>query len=236
MIALLVSLSLIETVQGDLPIILASPHGGTTEIPGGVRTGNGAKQFVVVTDTRTDDLARATAEEVERLFGKKPWVVIAQFSRKFVDVNRPIESGAESDPAREQYKAYHEAVKKAVEAVRTKFGHGLLIDIHGQGAEKDTVFRGTQNLKTVAGLSDDSLFGPSSFLGLLDASGIKIFPTMKNAHDPENPKFDGGYTVQTYGKDGIAAIQLEFGASYRTTKAIPYTAKKLAEALHQAKL
>ena len=224
---------LIETVEGELPIVITAPHGGTMAIPGGIeRSNTGAKQFVTVTDTRTDVLARTTAAEVENATGKKPWVVVAKFSRKYLDVNRPVEVGAEGDAAKAVYKEYHDDVRKAVDAVRAKFGKGLLIDIHGQGSAPETVFRGTQNLKTVTGLSD--LAGPTSFLGLLEASGVAISPTSAMAHDKENPKLDGGYTVQTYGSqhpDGIYSIQLEFGATYRATKAIPETAKKLATAL-----
>ena len=227
---------LTEVVDGDLPIVITAPHGGTMPIPGSPeRSDKSLPQFVTVLDTRTDDLARATAREVESLFGKKPFVVIAKFARTYADANRPAKYGAESDPARAVHAEYHEAVRKAVDGVRAKFGKGILVDIHGQGADKETVFRGTQNLKTVKGLSDEVLFGPKSFLGVLESQGVKIFPTIANAHDNENPKFDGGYTVQTYGlghEDGITAIQLEFGASYRSTKAIPDTAKKLAVALN----
>ncbi len=226
---------LVEVVQGDLPIVITAPHGGTLPIPGSeLRKDTTLPQFVTVLDTRTDALALATAKEIEIAFGKKPFVIIAKFARTYADVNRPAKYGAESDAARLVHAEYHEAVSKAVDAVRAKFGKGILVDIHGQGADKEVVFRGTQNLKTVTGLSDEVLFGPKSFLGVLESQGIKVFPTMKDAHEKENPKFDGGYTVQTYGlghEDGILAIQLEFGASYRTTKAIPETAKKLTVAL-----
>lgn len=226
---------LIETIEGDLPIVITAPHGGTQAIPGSPeRSNKDLPQFVTVLDTRTDELARQTAKQVEKLLGKKPWVVIAKFARKYADANRPEKYGAESDQAKEQHKLYHEAVRHAVDSVREKFGEGILIDIHGQGADKATVFRGTQNLKTVAGLTDEVLFGPKSFLGVLESEGIKVFPAAKEVQEKENSKFDGGYTVQTYGlnqKDGIAAIQLEFGASYRATKAIPDTADKLAKAL-----
>lgn len=226
--------SLIETAPGELPIVITAPHGGTTALSGPARTGGGAKQFVTVTDTRTDDLARATAAEVEKALGKKPWLIIARFSRKYVDVNRPIESGAETDEARDLWRLYHQAVRKAVSSVRDKFGHGVLLDIHGQGSVAESVFRGTQNLRTVTGLPDEGLSGPKSFLGILEASGVAVSPSCALAHEKENPKLDGGYTVQTYGsqhEDGIFAIQLEFGASYRSKSAVGGTAAKLAKAL-----
>jgi N-formylglutamate amidohydrolase len=226
---------LVEVVDGDLPIVITAPHGGVLPIPGAdERKDTTLPQFVTVLDTRTDDLARETAKQVEKEFGKKPFVIIARFARKYADANRPAKYGTESEAARLVHAEYHEAVRKAVDAVRTKFGKGIFVDIHGQAADKETVFRGTQNLKTVTGVTDESLFGPKSFLGMLESQGIKVFPTMKDAHEKENPKFDGGYTVQSYGlghDNGILAIQLEFGGSYRTVKAIPETAKKLALAL-----
>ncbi len=226
---------LVEVVDGDLPIVITAPHGGVLPIPGAdERKDTTLPQFVTVLDTRTDDLARETAKQVEKEFGKKPFVIIAKFARKYADANRPAKYGAESEAARLVHAKYHEAVRKAVDGVKSKFGKGILLDIHGQGADKETVFRGTQNLKTVTGVSDESLFGPKSFLGMIESQGIKVFPTMKDAHEKENSKFDGGYTVQMYGlghQDGILAIQLEFGGTYRTVKAIPETAKKLAAAL-----
>jgi N-formylglutamate amidohydrolase len=226
---------LIETIEGELPIVITAPHGGTLAIADSpLRSNNSLPQFVTVLDTRTDDLAIETAKQIEKLCGKKPWLVVAKFARTYADANRPEKYGAESDAAKEQHRLYHETVRRAVDSVRAKFGKGILLDIHGQGAEKNTVFRGTQNLKTVTGLSDEVLFGPQSFLGTLESQGITIFPPCSKAHEKENPKFDGGYTVQTYGlnaKDGIMAIQLEFGATYRAVKAIPGTTSKLAKAL-----
>ena len=226
---------LVEVVLGDLPIVITAPHGGSSSIPGAAeRKEKSLPGFVVVTDTRTDGLARETALEVEKSFGKKPWVVIAKFSRKYADVNRPEKYGVESDPAREQYKMYHDSVRKAVDAVRSKFGKGLLIDLHGQAADKEVVYRGTQNLKSVGDVSNEVLSDEKSFLGVLEKLGMKIVPDASHARDKEHPKFNGGYTVQTYGlghTDGIFAVQLEFGGSYRTVRAIPNTAKKLAIAI-----
>ncbi len=230
-----VNSDLVEVGEGDLPIVITAPHGGTNAIPGAVeRTDKSLPGFVTVTDTRTDSLAREAALEVEKCFGKKPWVVIAKFSRKYADVNRPMKYGAESDAAREQHKLYHEAVRHAVDSVRAKFGKGILVDIHAQAADKEIVYRGTQNLKSLGQVSDDELSGKKSFLGVLEKLGVKITPDTSHARDKEHPKFNGGHTVQTYGlgqADGIFAVQLEFGGSYRSAKEIPETAKKLAAAM-----
>ena len=159
---------LVEVVEGNLPIVFTAPHGGTSAIPGAAaRINKSLPGFVTVNDTRTDTLARETALEVEKYFDKKPWVVIAKFSRKYADVNRPAKFGAESDAAREQHKLYHEAVRHAVDSVRAKFGRGILVDFHGQAAEKEFVFRGTQNLKSVGVVSDEMLSGEKSFLRIL---------------------------------------------------------------------
>jgi len=226
---------LVEVVEGDLPIVITAPHGGTSAIPGSEeRKDTSLPQFVTVLDTRTDELARVTASEVEKCFGKKPWVIIAKFSRKYADANRPIMYGAESDAAKVQHKLYHDSVRKAVDSVRTKFHKGILVDFHGQAADKEIVFRGTQNLKSVGEVSNDILSGEKSFLGVLEKSGVKIVPDASHPREKEHPKFDGGYTVQTYGSghaDGIFAVQLEFGGIYRSANAILETARKLAAAL-----
>src|SRR5262245_36634373 len=82
--------------RGELPIILTAPHGGTEPIPGVAARTNG----VTVYDSKTLELAREVSSALEKQLGKKPYVVAAKFSRKFLDVNREESAALESEPAK----------------------------------------------------------------------------------------------------------------------------------------
>ncbi|MEM1070555.1 MAG: hypothetical protein AAGI63_16755, partial [Planctomycetota bacterium] len=101
------------TVQaGDIPIILSAPHGGRLAIPKvDKRLGVGVRSFRTVMDTRTDLLTQKIADEIEKETGKRPFLVIAQFHRRYVDANRKPERAFESPNAKPVYEAYHQAIR-----------------------------------------------------------------------------------------------------------------------------
>ena len=220
---------------GTIPIVVSAPHGGRDVIPGLTpRRGLGVPQFAVERDSNTAELANAFAGKLGRRLGAKPSLVIARFERKHVDVNRP-ESGAFENPAAKPfYDAYHAALTAAVSDVRRLWGGGLLLDLHGQAAERDTIFRGTDNGRTVVALErrfgKAALNGPKSILGLMTIKGYKVEP---GADDRER-RYTGGYTTRTYGSHrdgGIDAIQLEFGSNLRGDSNLERTADDLAHAV-----
>jgi N-formylglutamate amidohydrolase len=229
---------LVTVRTGTLPIIVSAPHGGRKAIPGvKERKGNGVTQFVTVRDEYTAELAEKLAAALEKTVGGKPYVVIARFERKYIDVNRPAKDAYESDSAKPYYDTYHAAMRHACKDVQDKWRGGLLLDIHGQAAETGTIFRGTNAGKTVTHLTDrfgkPALTGPKSVLGVLAKKGYLINPT-NDSTDKEDRRFGGGYTVQTYGsKDGgtIDAIQFELGLKLRQPKNADQTAKDIADAV-----
>lgn len=230
--------ALITVAAGGLPIILSAPHGGRAGIPGvPARTGEGASRFNPKSDSNTDLLAEKLAEALERKLGKRPYVVIARFHRKFIDVNRRPQDAFESAEAKVLYEAYHAALASACTAVTSRWGRGVLLDIHGQSSEPDVVFRGTRNGKTVSHLLSQSgreaLIGETSLLGQLARQGMAVFPPVGSS-EPERAAYTGGTIVGTHGSSSggaIDAIQLEFGATYRDPKTIDDVADKLANAI-----
>ena len=229
---------LIEIETGELPLIISAPHGGGLNIAGSVeRKGMGVEKFVVVRDTYTDRLARAVADALKAKTGRKPHLVIAHFARRHADANRAAAGAYENDSAKRVYEAYHDALAKAREQILQANGRGLIIDIHGQGAEQNTIFRGTQNrstVKTMLAKDGEAAFsGERSVLGSLVKSGYTIKPD-PSLQVPEDPRYNGGYITQTYGsKNGgnIDGIQLEFGSIPRSPDQYQKTASDLANAL-----
>ncbi len=226
---------------GTIPVIVSAPHGGRIRLPEVPdRKGDGIGKFVVVNDTNTDVLAEKLAEAIAKKLGGRPYFVIAHFERKQADANRPAESAYEDPKAKPYYDAYHKALADSTAEVRKTWGRGLLLDLHAQAADANAIFRGTQNLKSVAALKDrfgmKALTGPNSVLGYLAREkSIAVIPAIDA--DPtakEDSRFNGGYIVKTYGSDagtGVDAIQLEFGGKFRTKAALDQTATDVAEAV-----
>lgn len=234
--------SLVIIQKGDLPIVLSAPHGGTQKVPQveEERKGEGQSKtpgnFVTARDTGTEELVQDVSKAIEQKFGRKPWVVAARFSRKYIDVNRPGDLGYEDPDAKPVYDAYHSALMEACRSVQQKYHKGLLLDLHGQGSSRETVYRGTNNGKTVALLKErfgeQAFTGSESLLGMLKARGWTVYPDPYGGK--EQSGFTGGFIVQNYGSHqpyGIDAMQLEFGADYRVK---PEDRAKTAEVLASA--
>ncbi|HEX3146515.1 MAG TPA: N-formylglutamate amidohydrolase [Gemmataceae bacterium] len=230
--------TLITIRKGTLPIIISAPHGGRTPLAAvAERRGHGVDKFVVVLDGNTAELADKLFTQIEKKMGGKPYLVVAHFERKFIDVNRPADGAYEDAKAKPFYDAYHKALAEFSKEVQKDWGRGLLLDIHGQGADADAVFRGTANGTTVKALTDrfgkTALTGPKSILGQLDKQGFKVIPA-NDSTEKEDSRFNGGHTVRTYGShDGqaIDAIQLELGGKFRAKANLDDAAGKIADAV-----
>jgi N-formylglutamate amidohydrolase len=228
---------LVTVSAGLAPIILAAPHGGREPIPGVMpRRGIGVPQFSVRRDNNTDELAERIAQNLQQKTGAAPFLVVARFERKYVDANRPREAAYESEEGRTYYDQYHRALTEACQRVRETWGRGHLLDIHGQGSEDQTIFRGTGNGSSTAALlrefGHQALTGEKSIFSCLERKKYTIAPESSGAGIEQ--RYIGGYTTQTYGSDrgtGIDAIQLEFGSVFRARANLDRTATDLAEAI-----
>jgi len=247
---------LVVVQQGTLPIIITAPHGGREAIPGieprqdraNVATYRKWGGFHQSTDANTDILAQGIAAEIARLTGKQPYLVIAKFLRRYVDANRPPELGLDSQAARPYYDYYHESIRHFVDEIREHGPAGLLIDVHGQSKGPEVVMRGTINGRAVERLvrraGEKAVTGPNGIYGQLEANGFKIFPAndVPLGGRNEDGSFIGGYTLFVYGshnRDGIDAVQLEFGSQYRAKDALEKSIRNAARAIvafHEAYL
>ncbi len=187
-------------------------------------------------DTRTDELAQLVALELEQRLNAKPFGVIARFARKYLDVNRGSDAAFESGAVKSHYETYHGALREFIQRVKSQWGNGLLLDIHGEGADAAAIYRGTHNGKTVKSLLQrfgaPALSGKQSVLGQMASKGYKVLPS--NGDRDKETRYLGGYIVQNYGSHqalGIDAIQLEFGGSLRSRANLERTAGDLAHSI-----
>lgn len=214
------SSALVLAKAGDLPILLTAPHGGLEGIPGVPVRSRGT----TVTDADTIELAEAVSRHLAKALRAEPYLVAARFSRKYVDANRAEEDAFDSPHAKPVYDAYHAQIRQFIAQIKERFPQGgLLLDIHGQAQDPGVVHRGTRNGATVAALvrkhGSDALGGPQSILGLVQARGYRVFPPNSIGDPPEDRRYNGGYTVHTYGSrsaHGLDAIQIEVGRDLRT--------------------
>ena len=226
--------------QGQLPILLTAPHGGQRFIPGvGMRQQGIAAKLLLTPDEHTDEIAEKMASELQSRLGRAPYLILAHFHRRQIDANRE-EKDAFDQPAASEvsavYAAYHKAVADACGEIEKAWGRGLLIDVHGQSAEPDGIFRGTGNGQTVMLLLREhgaaAIVGPNGIPGALTRKGYRIIPD--TAVDQDDPRFPGRYTVRTYGSHTgrrIDAIELEIGNRLRAPGRLEVTARDIGEAV-----
>lgn len=232
--------ALVAIQSGDLPIILTAPHGGNAPIPGvPPRQGKDIARFRTATDALTKELTENLADAIEGQMGKRPFVVAACFHRKYLDANRRPSEAFESIEAESAYRDYHQAITDARNEVIQRWGHGILLDIHGQIAEPTTIFRGTQNGKSTTHLIQrfgvQAQNGPLSLWGLFAKHGFQVMPEVGSV-DREHADYNGGYTVITHGSGSggtIDAVQLEIGRDLRAVANQMETTNQLAMAIRE---
>ena len=243
----------VEYREGDCPVILTAPHGGTvTESFLTLRNTSNCPDPDFATDL--DYNTRELADEIDKAFfartGHHPYMVISLIKRNHVDFNRQKSYAVPAGDTNivKIYDAYHAYVTKAREAVSQQYGHGLLLDIHGQ-SHSDQIDLGYLLTVSKLNMSDETLDGGTyaasssiahltrtnkeglsfskmlrgekSFGAFLYKNGLECVPRPENLTPGSTPYFTGGYTTRQYGSSGggvVDAIQCEFRYSYRDTQ------------------
>jgi hypothetical protein len=163
--------NLVSFSRGNTPIQIIAAHGGSKnpediELPRveskGYKTRD-IETFSIQGDENTYEVALRLAEKLKEKIGLQPYLVLAEFDRKYIDANRnnalmgtaekAHENHSYDDPAGQKYyDQYHNKIRQYIADIRHQFkGEGLLLDIHG------TVF---QDNKIVVGMVT---YDPSDF-------------------------------------------------------------------------
>ena len=124
------------------------------------------------------------AQRVLEVCGEAPYVVIAQYHRRYLDANRSRDCAFEHPDAAPFYDEYHATVRAFADEIRTENGGlGLLFDIHGTAGiagDPAVIFLGTANGETVARLlaaDPQALWRRRSLRGYLEAAGHGVSPS-----------------------------------------------------------
>jgi N-formylglutamate amidohydrolase len=185
---------------GSLPVLLTCSHGGTAKPPGvSQRTGStpDCPPFKISSDRFTKEITIAVAQLMLETLGEAPYVVIAEYHRKYIDANRSEHCAFEQPAAQPFYAEYHHTIRRFIDAIQSETGlKGFVFDIHGTTTiEEDPadVYIGTDNGDAVRRLlSTDPLavWGRRSVRGLLQAARYIVSPAQPGI--PETPQVDGG--------------------------------------------
>ncbi len=225
--------SFIEYVPGDLPLVLAAPHGGRLapeEIPN--RT-NGVTDI----DANTQELARTIAAVVHAETGRHIHLVVCRLHRSKLDPNRDLAEATQSNALAEQaWQEHHAFIETACDAAVRQFGVAFLIDLHGHGhadprvelgylhnaldladcdeALNESTYVKASSLRWIVERGErshvDLLRGPLSLGALLEARGFPATPSPR-MRVPTEPFFRGGYTIARHCKadKNVTGLQIE---------------------------
>jgi len=242
----------VEYIAGDLPVIIAAPHGGREKpenIPDRII---GTFAF----DTNTQELARAIAAEFKERTGGTPHVVLCRISRRKVDCNRAVAEGAQKHPlATMAWEDYHAFLERARAEVVRQHGRGFFLDVHGHGHAEQQVEIGYLHSRALLSQPDSALDAPEVMAGgslrglketltipysqvlrgsnslgaLLMAEGFPATPSPERP-SPTEPYFNGGYCTVRYGREAGAIVGVQFETYYRGLRDSPENRRKFAEA------
>jgi N-formylglutamate amidohydrolase len=223
----------IEYSLGELPLIIAAPHGGRLtpgEIPD--RT-SGVRDI----DANTQELARTIAAVVHERTGKHIHLVICRLHRKKLDANRDLPEASQGNAQAEKaWREHHDFIGQACAAAVKHFGVAFLIDLHGHGHADPRVELGYLHSADALANSDEALNGPAyvkasslrwmvehgelshtellrggqSLGSLLEARGYPATPSPRMPV-PTEPYFRGGYTVSRHcdAANHVTGLQIE---------------------------
>lgn len=178
----------IEYIPGNMPIIIAAPHGGVKQsgqtIGGTFYADNDSALpdrgcGTNERDDNTDILIREIQQSVFDQTGCYPYVIINNLHRSKLDPNREQNEATCGDSdALFYWNTFHNFIDQASADVMSKWGKGLFIDLHGQShsiprieagyniSASDLNNTGTNYLNSVSGSTITSLAGNN--LGNLD--------------------------------------------------------------------
>lgn len=223
--------NLVEYIAGDLPIIIAAPHGGRIK----EASISDRKSGVLTSDTNTDDLARKVYEAFKKN-GKTPHLIICHLHRIKVDCNRSEKECYEGDEqALKVWKGFQSYIEKAKESILKNGQKVLYIDLHAHGhkiqrlelgyliSTKDLfkqgeAFKEKEKISSLKGLVNSAQFedlirGEKSLGTLMEKKGFPSVPSVKMKDAGKGNKyFRGGYNTVQHGAQkskGCFAIQIE---------------------------
>lgn len=237
---------------GNCRLVVSVPHGGEMKPPfvedrrrpasgqarekpvAGDPDEDTASRITTAADIYTQEMALVLVREYCRLTGCRPHLVMCNLHRSKLDPNRPLHTAAEDPLGQQVYAEYH----SFLEAARAEVGRGLVLDLHGQNHQQNSIELGylykrvelnaadySQTVPSVASLLASTQLSPRELLtgsrslgALLEEAGYRAVPSPRQECPGEERYYKGGHITQTHGSSTggqVDAIQMEVPAEIR---------------------
>lgn len=251
--------SWIDSVEGNVPLLLTFTHAGTERINAMMLADGGTYRkdpglggtFNINHDTRTREVAEAILEYLDWSGGFVPYIIIPLVKRIDLDLNRGWEhnrkgyelGGAPSAAvvqAQKIYDAYYAAIFTFINKIQTDFSPAISdkafhIDFHGMGLEGDIDIE----LGSRGGRAADKPLvygGVGVSLALIDAikdQGYRFHPDAD-----QQTRLEGGEVLTRAGLDkgGLQAVQVEMDSKIRGSGESIYAEKVRVARLNGRKI
>lgn len=220
--------NMVRYYKSDSPVIILSGHGGTKKpVNVNARTCRGVHKSCKC-ETNADLHTIEIAERVVNMLSTVPTpiipsVVIADFHRKYIDVNRSQECAYEGPDGDIYYSTFHKKMREFTDNIKHRYPAAFLFDMHGtvgRGTDIYDVYVGTRNgdadpsnssIKNLLAIDPNVL---SKLRRLFKSKGYIVQPSQSG----DKETFRGGYILKTYGSNnsnGIDCIQFEIDDKIR---------------------
>ncbi len=214
----------IEYRAGDMPLIIAVPHGGYLN-PSEISDRN-CSGCVYTNDAFTLELGEELYEAItSQTEGCRPHLIINHLDRRKLDGNRSMGEAADGDPLAEQaWVDFHDFITSSKACVTSTFGKGFFVDLHGHGHTIQRIEYGYLLYEDELALSDETLntstyinwsslrnLATTNVMGLSHAQLLRgthalgtilanaNYPGVPSEQDPfpllSQPYFSGGYNT-----------------------------------------
>lgn len=213
--------------QGSTPLLISVPHDGRY-IPDDIRERmTAAGRDIPDTDWHVGQLS-----EFAKDLGAS--VIVANYSRYVVDLNRPADDsalykgqvatgicplqsfagddlyvegfyeGEQKNRIFTYWEPYHQGLRSVLDALKLQHGYALLWDAHSIQGEVPRLFEGELPILNIG------TYDGRSCAGEISASVVEV-ATASDYPSVHNGRFKGGYITRHYGQpaDDIHAVQLE---------------------------
>ena len=245
-------MSIIINKTGNCPLLITVGHNGKMRKNLKPRT---VKKLHLDPDKYLNSFSSSLITQMEE-DNIIPYYIIFNIKRRYVDVNRPINVGTESENQEKYWKIYHNKIKQYINNIVKRFGKCLLIDLHtntktkkeiqlGYGLDNIYIDSNNYDNSTIKNLADNInisekvlILGNQSLGHLISKKKFKTVKHIKCVPSPKhtiNTKlyYNGGYTSRKYSKvKNCSSIQIEISENLlKEKKNIKDIANILSECL-----
>ena len=206
----------VSAIEGNMPVLLVVSHSGKLTFTNIMerKDDNESCNYNVNNDLYTDDIAFKLSDILYKKYNKRPYIIINHIHRKYLDLNRSKSCSYEDDKLEKVYDEFHMKIKDLTTKIKSTYGDGLLIDVHGQVKYEGDVFIGVRDNRTL----NSSLNG--KFIS-------RLFSNRGYIAQPDS-HWRGGFIVEKYGMQmgyriyssqalswKLNAFQIEIDEKYR---------------------